>query len=102
MKQKIQPDERGGGILADEMGMGKSLSILSLIVKTLDDARNWAVEEEKNSEKSKDLHYSGSTLVVVSSARKSSSNHSTPPFTNQRTHNHQFSSTTGQMKLKSE
>ncbi|EXF74188.1 SNF2 family domain-containing protein [Colletotrichum fioriniae PJ7] len=68
VKQKIQPDERGGGILADEMGMGKSLSILSLIVKTLDDARNWAVEEEKNSEKSKDLHYSGSTLVVVSSA----------------------------------
>ncbi|KAK1726384.1 SNF2 family domain-containing protein [Colletotrichum acutatum] len=68
VKQKIQPDERGGGILADEMGMGKSLSILSLIVKTLDDARNWAVEEEKNNEKSKDLHYSGSTLVVVSSA----------------------------------
>ncbi|KAK1507948.1 SNF2 family domain-containing protein [Colletotrichum costaricense] len=68
VKQKLQPDEKGGGILADEMGMGKSLSILSLIVKTLDDARNWAVEEEKNSEKSKDLHYSGSTLVVVSSA----------------------------------
>ncbi|KAL4414676.1 SNF2 family domain-containing protein [Colletotrichum abscissum] len=68
VKQKLQPDEKGGGILADEMGMGKSLSILSLIVKTLDYARNWAVEEEKNSEKSKDLHYSGSTLVVVSSA----------------------------------
>ncbi|KAK1634848.1 SNF2 family domain-containing protein [Colletotrichum phormii] len=68
VKQKIQPDERGGGILADEMGMGKSLSILSLIVKTLDDARTWAVDEDMNGEKNKDLHYSGSTLVVVSSA----------------------------------
>lgn len=80
MKQKLQPDEKGGGILADEMGMGKSLSILSLIVKTLDDARNWAVEEENNSEKSKDLHYSGSTLVVVSSAREFPGNHLAPPF----------------------
>ncbi|KAL2881818.1 hypothetical protein SGCOL_002975 [Colletotrichum sp. CLE4] len=68
VKQKIQPDERGGGILADEMGMGKSLSILSLIVKTLDDARIWAIDEDMNGEKNKDLHYSGSTLVVVSSA----------------------------------
>ncbi|OHE92071.1 SNF2 family domain-containing protein [Colletotrichum orchidophilum] len=68
VKQMTKPDERGGGILADEMGMGKSLSILSLVVKTLDDGRTWAVGEDESSEKNKDLHYSGSTLVVVSSA----------------------------------
>lgn len=52
------------------MGMGKSLSILSLIVKTLENGQQWAEQEEQNNENNKELHYSGSTLVVVSSARK--------------------------------
>ncbi|KAF6828597.1 DNA repair and recombination protein rad5c [Colletotrichum musicola] len=68
VKQKTKPDERGGGILADEMGMGKSLSILSLIVKTLEEGRQWAEHENSNDERSKEVTYSGSTLVVVSSA----------------------------------
>ncbi|KAK1968726.1 SNF2 family domain-containing protein [Colletotrichum sublineola] len=68
IKQKTQPDEKGGGILADEMGMGKSLSILSLIVNTLQDGQQWAQQEEQSNEKSRELCYSGSTLVVVSSA----------------------------------
>ncbi|KAI8940926.1 hypothetical protein NX059_002181 [Plenodomus lindquistii] len=34
--------ETGGGILADEMGMGKSLSILALVLRTLDVAQTWA------------------------------------------------------------
>ncbi|KAK1989120.1 SNF2 family domain-containing protein [Colletotrichum cereale] len=68
IKQKTQPDEKGGGILADEMGMGKSLSILSLIVTTLQNGQQWAQQEERNSDKSRELCYSGSTLVVVSSA----------------------------------
>ncbi|OLN85473.1 putative SWI/SNF-related matrix-associated actin-dependent regulator of chromatin subfamily A member 3-like 3 [Colletotrichum chlorophyti] len=67
-KRRTRPSERGGGILADEMGMGKSLSILSLIVKTLENGRRWAEQEEQSDEKNKELHYSGSTLVVVSSA----------------------------------
>ncbi|KAK6207682.1 heterokaryon incompatibility protein (SNF2 family domain-containing protein) [Colletotrichum tabaci] len=68
IKQKSQPDERGGGILADEMGMGKSLSILSLVVTTLQNGQQWAQQEEQSKEKNQELCYSGSTLVVVSSA----------------------------------
>ncbi|KAF2680196.1 hypothetical protein K458DRAFT_373918 [Lentithecium fluviatile CBS 122367] len=35
--------ETGGGILADEMGMGKTLSILALILRTLETAHGWAM-----------------------------------------------------------
>ncbi|KAE8387461.1 P-loop containing nucleoside triphosphate hydrolase protein [Aspergillus alliaceus] len=41
-EQGTQPDESGGGILADEMGMGKSLTTLVVIEKTFKDARQWA------------------------------------------------------------
>ncbi|GKT49800.1 DNA repair protein RAD5B [Colletotrichum spaethianum] len=68
IKQRTQPDEKGGGILADEMGMGKSLSILSLVVTTLQNGQQWAQQEEENKDKARELYYSGSTLVVVSSA----------------------------------
>jgi SWI/SNF-related matrix-associated actin-dependent regulator of chromatin subfamily A3 len=34
--------ETGGGILADEMGMGKTLCILALISRTLDAAHDWS------------------------------------------------------------
>lgn len=40
-EQQEQPDESGGGILADEMGMGKSLTTLVLMAKTLREARQW-------------------------------------------------------------
>ncbi|KAF9878016.1 DNA repair and recombination protein rad5c [Colletotrichum karsti] len=69
VKQRTKPDERGGGILADEMGMGKSLSILSLIMKTMKSGLEWAEHENSNEEKLKDVNYSGATLVVVSSAQ---------------------------------
>ena len=69
-KQDIQPDERGGGILADEMGMGKSLSILALIAKTLDDGKEWAQQQNDSAEGKAALKHSRSTLVVVPSARK--------------------------------
>ncbi|KAL4871331.1 hypothetical protein BDV12DRAFT_164112 [Aspergillus spectabilis] len=45
-QQKEEPDESGGGILADEMGMGKSLTMLVLIAKTMGYARQW-VEQRK-------------------------------------------------------
>lgn len=67
-KRVIQPDERGGGILADEMGMGKSLSILALITKTLNDGQEWAQQQNASAEGKKAPKYSRSTLVVVSSA----------------------------------
>ncbi|KAF1361981.1 hypothetical protein EJ07DRAFT_109297 [Lizonia empirigonia] len=39
----LEHTETGGVILADEMGMGKSLSMLALILRTLDMAHAWAV-----------------------------------------------------------
>ncbi|KAF7136911.1 hypothetical protein CNMCM5793_006573 [Aspergillus hiratsukae] len=53
-QQRERPDESGGGILADEMGMGKSLTTLVLIGKTMGDARQW-VEHKK--------HLSGASLA---------------------------------------
>ncbi|KAH8123686.1 hypothetical protein FP744_10005786 [Trichoderma asperellum] len=69
IKNGIQPDERGGGILADEMGMGKSLSILALIMKTLDDGKEWVKQQEHSATSEEGiLKRSRSTLVIVPSA----------------------------------
>src|SRR5690606_6959961 len=43
--RKERPPSVFGGILADVMGLGKTLSILSLIVSTLDDARAFSGKE---------------------------------------------------------
>ncbi|OCL04222.1 hypothetical protein AOQ84DRAFT_346502 [Glonium stellatum] len=69
-KSRIQHPETGGGILADEMGMGKSLSILSLVTKTLEDAHNWAANRSASSTDgiNSEKRLSRATLVVVSSA----------------------------------
>ncbi|KAI3328987.1 hypothetical protein HD806DRAFT_481296 [Xylariaceae sp. AK1471] len=65
----VQPEERGGGILADEMGMGKSLCLLALLLDTLDDARNWAKQRHSEEYHSSTIkNYSRSTLVIVPSA----------------------------------
>lgn len=42
MVSRLQQTEIGGGILADEMGMGKTLSVLALILRTLTSAHTWA------------------------------------------------------------
>ncbi|KAI1322995.1 SNF2 family N-terminal domain-containing protein [Xylariaceae sp. FL0255] len=39
------PPETFGGILADMMGLGKTLSVLSLVVTSLDDAQTWSMQE---------------------------------------------------------
>jgi SNF2 family DNA or RNA helicase len=68
-RSTVRPDEKGGGVLADEMGMGKSLAILALVNRTLDPAREW--EETHRSEEQSDTgnhKYSHSTLVIVPSA----------------------------------
>ncbi len=49
--------------------MGKSLSILALITKTLDDGKEWAQQQNDCPEGKEALKYSRATLVVVPSAR---------------------------------
>ncbi|TID18363.1 hypothetical protein E6O75_ATG06439 [Venturia nashicola] len=69
-KSRIPSSEIGGGILADEMGMGKTLSILSLIAKTIDDAHDWVSEETADAIDSvlPSKKRSAATLVIVPSA----------------------------------
>ncbi|KAH7255324.1 SNF2 family N-terminal domain-containing protein [Fusarium redolens] len=67
-RKDIRPEERGGGILADDMGMGKSLSILALIMKTLDNGQEWAEKKNAEHKSRRSLKFSRSTLVVVSAA----------------------------------
>lgn len=64
-------EEKGGGVLADEMGMGKSLSILSLVMRTLDVAQQWASSQPQEEEFSEiPRQCSRATLIIVSSARQ--------------------------------
>ncbi|KAI9663837.1 MAG: hypothetical protein M1821_007327 [Bathelium mastoideum] len=61
-------EENGGGILADEMGMGKSLSILSLIVRTLEKGRDWAKEVSMEDDVHSERQRSKATLIIVPSS----------------------------------
>jgi SNF2 family DNA or RNA helicase len=67
----VEPNETGGGILADKMGMGKTLSILALVLRMLGAAHEWAIQVEAvddgTSEMRRDRHRSGATLIVASS-----------------------------------
>lgn len=49
--------------------MGKSLSILALIMKTLDDGKSWAQQQESSATAEEEIQRSRSTLVIVPSAR---------------------------------
>ncbi|KAH6722788.1 SNF2 family N-terminal domain-containing protein [Leptodontidium sp. MPI-SDFR-AT-0119] len=57
------PSELGGGILADDMGMGKTLSTLALITTTLEEAREWFRDSSNISRKTR----SKATLIIVPS-----------------------------------
>ncbi|KAF2736997.1 hypothetical protein EJ04DRAFT_431957 [Polyplosphaeria fusca] len=65
--------ETGGGILADEMGMGKTLSILALVLRTLEEAHKWASDLDNNVNSShenvstKKSNKARATLVMASS-----------------------------------
>lgn len=58
-------------MLADEMGMGKSLSMISLLMRTLDRARRWAVSEaQQEAKEGSQGAVSRATLIIVPSARE--------------------------------
>lgn len=67
------PTIYSGGILADVMGLGKTLSILALIASTMQSANGY--QPWQNTELQERCSISGvctrATLVVVTSARKS-------------------------------
>jgi SWI/SNF-related matrix-associated actin-dependent regulator of chromatin subfamily A3 len=71
-RTRILHSETGGGILADEMGMGKSLSTLALITKTLEDAHHWISPDymDTSDENQPRAKRSRATLVIVPSASK--------------------------------
>ncbi|KAK8106768.1 SNF2 family N-terminal domain-containing protein [Apiospora kogelbergensis] len=65
-----EPSERGGGVLADEMGTGKSLSTLALITRTRVASRLWL--QQKHDERvptAKIERHAATTLVIVPSAQ---------------------------------
>ena len=66
-KEEVErPPEVLGGILADMMGLGKTLSILALIVGSLDDARKFAEQSAPETDGEKPLvRNSKSTLLVA-------------------------------------
>lgn len=70
----VEPNETGGGILADEMGMGKTLSILALVLRTLSAAHDWAIRSDHLNDATSGIRRkrrrSGATLIVASSDRE--------------------------------
>ena len=65
--------ETGGGILADEMGMGKTLCILALILRSLEAAHEWSstpITTTQDETTGKVKPRTRATLVVASSDRK--------------------------------
>ncbi|KAI6520061.1 hypothetical protein MCOR10_006466 [Pyricularia oryzae] len=71
-QQKDVPEELGGGILADDMGMGKSLTSLALVADTLELAMEWRKEgdmagETQTSKRPRRAQRSKATLIIVPS-----------------------------------
>ncbi|SLM40972.1 snf2 family domain-containing protein [Lasallia pustulata] len=66
-EERTKPPEVLGGILADMMGLGKTLTVLSLVVGSLDDAKHWANQkppEPKSNEDTTLALNSKATLLV--------------------------------------
>ncbi len=65
-EERTKPPEVLGGILADMMGLGKTLSILALIVGSLDDAAEWGQQAPvKTGEVFQLVRNSKATLLVA-------------------------------------
>ena len=62
----MNADDAAGGILADDMGLGKSLTMLSAIVGTLETANSYARSEICGSQASSQRRLtSTATLIIV-------------------------------------
>ncbi|KAI9666680.1 MAG: hypothetical protein M1821_004616 [Bathelium mastoideum] len=67
MCRQTQPEIAAGGIIADKMGLGKTLTMLSAITHTKDDALSF--ETLRSSKREDSLYSSRATLVVVPSTQ---------------------------------
>lgn len=70
-----KPDDAAGGILADAMGVGKTLTMIASIVSSLEKASQFAAVQEPNTSLARDsetsqIHSVSSTLILVPSARE--------------------------------
>lgn len=67
-EERTKPPEVLGGILADMMGLGKTLTVLSLVVGSLEDAKQWAtqVPPEPKTDEDTVLALNSKTTLLVS------------------------------------
>lgn len=65
-EERTKPPEVLGGILADMMGLGKTLSILSLIVGSLEEAAQWSERPAPEMDGEKPLIRNSKTTLLVS------------------------------------
>lgn len=70
MRRHSQPEIAAGGIIADKMGLGKTLTMLSAIVHSRDDAFRFETLYSPLLKCEDSLCSSRATLVVVPSTRK--------------------------------
>lgn len=61
---KDEPEQVFGGLLADVMGLGKTLEALSLIASTLDESKKFAQEKVNRDDQNMVLEHSMGTLII--------------------------------------
>ena len=66
IRSDVEPFDNTGGILADESGLGKTFSVLSLVLETKLHALRW-VDKQAQVFKNGDLISCAATLVIVPS-----------------------------------
>lgn len=64
-RENLRVNECRGGLLADEMGMGKSLSVLTLIVHTLEAAQRFEARRFDDNGEVPTRQSSGATLIAA-------------------------------------
>src|SRR2546421_10495836 len=64
-RENLRVNECRGGLLADEMGMGKSLSVLTLIVHTLEAAQRFEARRFDDDGEVPTRQSSGATLIAA-------------------------------------